>query len=52
MARGNRTVQGSVTEHVYMCLLKLYEKHEDQGLRGRILQCLGTRSLACLPDAS
>ena len=41
-AHGNRTDQGSVTEHVYMCLLKLYEKYEDQGLRGRILQCLGT----------
>ncbi|OSD02424.1 hypothetical protein PYCCODRAFT_1410918 [Trametes coccinea BRFM310] len=33
--------QGSVTEHVYMCLLKLYEKYNDGGLRGRILQCLG-----------
>lgn len=33
--------QSSVTEHVYMCLLKLYQKYQDQGLRGRILQCLG-----------
>ena len=33
--------QGSVIEHVYMCLLKLYEKYSDQGLRSRILQCLG-----------
>lgn len=33
--------QGSVTEHVYLCLLKLYDKYEDNGLRGRILQCLG-----------
>ena len=30
-----------MTEHVYMCLLKLYQKYQDQGLRGRILQCLG-----------
>ena len=28
-------------EHVYKCLLKLYEKYQDQGLRTRILQCLG-----------
>ncbi len=33
--------QTSVIEHVYMCLLKLYQKYQDQGLRGRILQCLG-----------
>nr|VWP00958.1 Transcriptional repressor TUP1 [Ganoderma boninense] len=37
----DKIAKGSVTEHVYMCLLKLYEKHEDQSLRGRILQCLG-----------
>ncbi|KAH9924608.1 uncharacterized protein BXZ73DRAFT_50340 [Epithele typhae] len=32
---------GSIIEHVYKCLLRLYEKYEDQGLRARILQCLG-----------
>ncbi|KAI9064653.1 hypothetical protein FKP32DRAFT_1625471 [Trametes sanguinea] len=37
----DKITQGSVTEHVYMCLLKLYEKYNDGGLRGRILQCLG-----------
>ncbi|KAI1793228.1 hypothetical protein LXA43DRAFT_1124268 [Ganoderma leucocontextum] len=37
----DKIAKGSVTEHVYMCLLKLYEKYQDQGLRGRILQCLG-----------
>ncbi|KAI0350346.1 hypothetical protein OH77DRAFT_1593607 [Trametes cingulata] len=37
----DKITQGSVTEHVYLCLLKLYEKYEDSGLRGRILQCLG-----------
>ncbi|KAI0643094.1 hypothetical protein C8Q79DRAFT_1002826 [Trametes meyenii] len=37
----DKITQGPVTEHVYMCLLKLYEKYEDNGLRGRILQCLG-----------
>ena len=28
-------------EHVYKGLMKLYEKYQDQGLRTRILQCLG-----------
>ncbi|EJF61054.1 hypothetical protein DICSQDRAFT_170603 [Dichomitus squalens LYAD-421 SS1] len=37
----DKIAKGSVTEHVYMCLLKLYDKYQDQGLRGRILQCLG-----------
>ncbi|KAI8994107.1 hypothetical protein BD414DRAFT_481445 [Trametes punicea] len=37
----DKVTQGSVTKHVYLCLLKLYEKYEDNGLRGRILQCLG-----------
>ncbi|KAI0629898.1 hypothetical protein C8Q77DRAFT_1139118 [Trametes polyzona] len=37
----DKITSGSVTEHVYMCLLKLYEKYDDSGLRGRILQCLG-----------
>ncbi|KAI0770449.1 hypothetical protein C8Q74DRAFT_1202231 [Fomes fomentarius] len=37
----DKIAKGSVTEHVYMCLLKLYEKYQDQGLRGRVLQCLG-----------
>ncbi|RPD54662.1 hypothetical protein L226DRAFT_613702 [Lentinus tigrinus ALCF2SS1-7] len=37
----DKITKSSVTEHVYMCLLKLYQKYQDQGLRGRILQCLG-----------
>ncbi|KAJ7605513.1 hypothetical protein DFH06DRAFT_257355 [Mycena polygramma] len=30
-----------VIEHIYDSLLELYEKCQDAGLRGRILQCLG-----------
>ncbi|KAI0754694.1 hypothetical protein C8Q80DRAFT_1094239 [Daedaleopsis nitida] len=41
IAKAPLMLQGSVIEHVYMCLLRLYEKYQDQGLRGRILQCLG-----------
>ncbi|RDX49866.1 hypothetical protein OH76DRAFT_1556053 [Lentinus brumalis] len=37
----DKIAKTSVIEHVYMCLLKLYQKYQDQGLRGRILQCLG-----------
>jgi len=33
--------QASVTEHIYSSLITLYEKYSDNGLRGRILQCLG-----------
>ncbi|KAI0927411.1 hypothetical protein AcV5_007956 [Taiwanofungus camphoratus] len=33
--------KGSIIEHVYHSLLKLYEKYSDAGFRGRILQCLG-----------
>ncbi|CAL1713404.1 unnamed protein product [Somion occarium] len=32
---------GSVTEHVYGVLLKLYEKYPDKGMRSRVLQCMG-----------
>ncbi|KAI0823297.1 hypothetical protein BC628DRAFT_1504458 [Trametes gibbosa] len=37
----DKITKGSVTEHVYLRLLELYDKYEDNGLRGRILQCLG-----------
>ncbi|KAI0761978.1 hypothetical protein BD413DRAFT_221108 [Trametes elegans] len=37
----DKITQGSVTEHVYLCLLRLYDKYEESGLQGRILQCLG-----------
>lgn len=33
--------QGPIVEHVYYCLLKLYEQQQDPGLRVRVLQCLG-----------
>ncbi|KZT11764.1 uncharacterized protein LAESUDRAFT_733751 [Laetiporus sulphureus 93-53] len=33
--------KGSIFEHVYRSLLTLYEKYQNLGLRGRILQCLG-----------
>ncbi|KAI0734724.1 hypothetical protein C8Q72DRAFT_321316 [Fomitopsis betulina] len=33
--------KGSIIEHVYNSLLKLYHNYADVGLRGRILQCLG-----------
>ncbi|KAJ6620718.1 hypothetical protein B0H10DRAFT_1911606 [Mycena sp. CBHHK59/15] len=32
---------GSIIEHIYVSLLQLYQKCDDGGLRGRILQCLG-----------
>ncbi|EGN98100.1 hypothetical protein SERLA73DRAFT_109431 [Serpula lacrymans var. lacrymans S7.3] len=37
----NTITRGSVVEHIYNSLLKLYEKYDDIGLQGRILQCLG-----------
>ena len=37
----NPSRQGSITEHIYNSLIKLYEKYDDSGLRGRILQSLG-----------
>lgn len=33
--------KGSIIVHIYHSLLKLYHKHSEAGLRGRILQCLG-----------
>ncbi|KZP26313.1 hypothetical protein FIBSPDRAFT_1040859 [Athelia psychrophila] len=33
--------KGSIVEHIYLSLLKLYNKYGDPGMRGRILQCLG-----------
>lgn len=38
--------QGSVTEHVYGVLLKLYEKYPDKGMRSRVLQCMGSLDIA------
>ncbi|KAL0960842.1 hypothetical protein HGRIS_005858 [Hohenbuehelia grisea] len=37
----NSFVTGSVIEHIYTSLLRLYEKFDNSVLRGRILQCLG-----------
>lgn len=37
----NSVTQGSIMEHIYASLLKLYDKYTDATLRGRILQCLG-----------
>ncbi|KAF4581480.1 Sister chromatid cohesion protein 2 [Pleurotus pulmonarius] len=37
----NGITQGSIMEHIYDSLLKLYDKYTDLTLRGRILQCLG-----------
>lgn len=34
--------QGPLVEHIYNTLLALYAKYTDVGLKGRILQCLGT----------
>ncbi|KAF7422876.1 Sister chromatid cohesion protein 2 [Pleurotus ostreatus] len=38
----NSVTQGSIMEHIYASLLKLYDKYTDATLRGRILQCLET----------
>ncbi|TFK39055.1 hypothetical protein BDQ12DRAFT_682942 [Crucibulum laeve] len=37
----NRISQGSIIEHIYDSLLKLYAKYDNGPLRARILQCLG-----------
>ena len=37
----NSISQGSITEHVYLTLLTLYEKYDNSNLRTRVLQCLG-----------
>ena len=33
--------QGSITEHIYDSLLRLYTKYDSSSLRSRFLQCLG-----------
>lgn len=37
----NSLSPGPIVEHIYKSLLELYEKYNDVGLKGRILQCLG-----------
>ncbi|KAG1743247.1 uncharacterized protein EDB91DRAFT_1126495 [Suillus paluster] len=37
----NSVSSGPIVEHIYKSLLELYEKYDDNGLKGRILQCLG-----------
>ncbi|KAG1749340.1 hypothetical protein EDB19DRAFT_1682083 [Suillus lakei] len=37
----NSMSPGPIVEHIYKGLLELYEKYNDVGLKGRILQCLG-----------
>ncbi|KLO06964.1 hypothetical protein SCHPADRAFT_1002012 [Schizopora paradoxa] len=37
----NYITTGSIVSHIYSNVLALYEKFEDSGLRGRLLQCLG-----------
>ncbi|KAG0704778.1 hypothetical protein DFH29DRAFT_981273 [Suillus ampliporus] len=37
----NTVSPGPIVEHIYKSLLELYEKYDDIGLKGRILQCLG-----------
>lgn len=34
-------MQGSITDHVYTMLVRLYDKYSDSTLKGRLLQCLG-----------
>ncbi|EJC97952.1 uncharacterized protein FOMMEDRAFT_114738 [Fomitiporia mediterranea MF3/22] len=33
--------KGPIVEHIYRCLLQLYEKYTEGGIRGRLLVCLG-----------
>ena len=35
--------QGSITDHVYAMLVRLYDKYSDSTLKGRLLQCLGNQ---------
>ncbi|KAF8879492.1 hypothetical protein BD779DRAFT_1551796 [Infundibulicybe gibba] len=37
----NSITEGSIIEHIYNSLLRLYEKYDNSSLRGRTLQCLG-----------
>ncbi|TDL22099.1 hypothetical protein BD410DRAFT_770589 [Rickenella mellea] len=37
----NSISEGPIIRHIYQSILMLYEKHTDQALRGRLLQCLG-----------
>lgn len=36
--------QGSITDHIYTMLVRLYDKYSDSTLKGRLLQCLGNQS--------
>ncbi|KAG6336273.1 hypothetical protein ID866_2827 [Astraeus odoratus] len=42
VAELNSVSAGPVVDHIYNSLLALYAKYTDAGLKGRILQCLGT----------
>ncbi|KAL5482593.1 SCC2 [Sanghuangporus weigelae] len=33
--------KGPIIDHIYMCLLQLYERYTDSNIRGRLLACLG-----------
>ncbi|THG98726.1 hypothetical protein EW145_g7376 [Phellinidium pouzarii] len=33
---------GPIVEHIYDCILRLYEKYTDNSIRGRLLVCLGS----------
>ncbi|KAL5501640.1 SCC2 [Sanghuangporus vaninii] len=33
--------KGPIIDHIYMCLLQLYERYADCNIRGRLLVCLG-----------
>ncbi|KAL5519986.1 hypothetical protein ACEPAG_1646 [Sanghuangporus baumii] len=33
--------KGPIIDHIYMCLLQLYERYTDCNIRGRLLVCLG-----------
>jgi len=38
---GPSIAQGSITDHIYAMLVRLYDKYSDSTLKGRLLQCLG-----------
>lgn len=41
----NAISEGSIMEHIYLTLLRIYNKFDNGPLRGRILQCLGLSSV-------